>query len=221
MQERQLSSLGQEDPLKEEMATHSSILAWEIPWTQGKESDTAEQLSKHSLVTGFRRVLESRRSEGVTGIDPGQCPPGHHFKILSAYCSHQPLLSWLSSGFTSLTGCISRISHQDALPVLAFYLWASLSAAENTPKAPWTHTRQDRGVNTRRTALVQNPGVYADASCLPVIFPHGESSDTFHNASQEVEPNWVQVVATSITLPSPGSPSVPILCSCTRVTFLN
>ena len=25
---------GQEDPLKEEMATHSSILAWEIPWTE-------------------------------------------------------------------------------------------------------------------------------------------------------------------------------------------
>ena len=27
-------SLGQEDPLDEEMATHSSILAWEIPWTE-------------------------------------------------------------------------------------------------------------------------------------------------------------------------------------------
>ena len=28
-------SLGQEDPLEQEMATHSSILAWEIPWTEG------------------------------------------------------------------------------------------------------------------------------------------------------------------------------------------
>ena len=27
-------SLGQEDPLEEEMATHSSVLAWEIPWTE-------------------------------------------------------------------------------------------------------------------------------------------------------------------------------------------
>ena len=27
-------SLGQEDPLEEEMVTHSSILAWEIPWTE-------------------------------------------------------------------------------------------------------------------------------------------------------------------------------------------
>ena len=30
----QVQSLGGEDPLKEEMATHSSILAWEIPWTE-------------------------------------------------------------------------------------------------------------------------------------------------------------------------------------------
>ena len=44
-------SLGQEDPLEKEMATHSSILAWEIPWTEEpgrlqptecKESDTTD-----------------------------------------------------------------------------------------------------------------------------------------------------------------------------------
>ena len=29
-----VQSLGQEDPLKKEMATHSSILAWRIPWTE-------------------------------------------------------------------------------------------------------------------------------------------------------------------------------------------
>ena len=33
MQETQVPSLGQEDPLNKEMATHSSILAWEILWT--------------------------------------------------------------------------------------------------------------------------------------------------------------------------------------------
>ena len=34
MQETQVQSLGWEEPLEKEMATHSSILAWEIPWTQ-------------------------------------------------------------------------------------------------------------------------------------------------------------------------------------------
>ena len=34
MQETQVQSLGQEDPQEKEIATHSSILAWEIPWTE-------------------------------------------------------------------------------------------------------------------------------------------------------------------------------------------
>ena len=49
MQETQVQSLDQEDPLWKEMATHSSILAWEIPWTEelpvlpSKGSQTAGQ----------------------------------------------------------------------------------------------------------------------------------------------------------------------------------
>jgi len=34
MQETWVQSLGWEDPLEEEMTTHSNILAWEIPWTE-------------------------------------------------------------------------------------------------------------------------------------------------------------------------------------------
>ena len=34
MQETQVQSLGQEDPLEKEMATQSSILVWRIPWTE-------------------------------------------------------------------------------------------------------------------------------------------------------------------------------------------
>ena len=34
MQETRVRSLGGEDPLEKEMATHSSILAWKIPWTE-------------------------------------------------------------------------------------------------------------------------------------------------------------------------------------------
>ena len=54
MQEMPVQFLGWEDPLEEGMATHSSILAWRIPWTgdlagcspwSHKESDTTERLS--------------------------------------------------------------------------------------------------------------------------------------------------------------------------------
>ena len=34
MQETQVQSLGREDPLEKEMVTHSSMLAWRIPWTE-------------------------------------------------------------------------------------------------------------------------------------------------------------------------------------------
>ena len=34
MQETKVQTLGQEDSLQKEMATHSSIIAWEIPWTE-------------------------------------------------------------------------------------------------------------------------------------------------------------------------------------------
>ena len=34
IQETQVGSLGLEDPVEKEMATHSSILAWKIPWTE-------------------------------------------------------------------------------------------------------------------------------------------------------------------------------------------
>ena len=34
MQEMQVRSLGQEDPLEKEMAIYSSILAWDVPWTE-------------------------------------------------------------------------------------------------------------------------------------------------------------------------------------------
>ena len=35
MQETRVQALGREDPLEKEMATHSSILAWNIPWMKG------------------------------------------------------------------------------------------------------------------------------------------------------------------------------------------
>ena len=58
-QEVWVQSLGQEDPLEEEMAIHSSILAWKTPWTEEpvgcslwghKESDRTEQLSIHAML---------------------------------------------------------------------------------------------------------------------------------------------------------------------------
>jgi len=46
MQETWVRSLGQKDPLEEEMANHSSILAWEIPWTEEPGRSQSMRLQK-------------------------------------------------------------------------------------------------------------------------------------------------------------------------------
>ena len=53
MQEVWVQSLGQEDPLKKEMATHSSILVWMIPWTEepGVLQSMGSQRVRHDLAT--------------------------------------------------------------------------------------------------------------------------------------------------------------------------
>ena len=65
-QETMVRSLGQKDPLEEEMATHSSILAWKIPWTAepgGLESTGSQVLAMteghtHTYaITGFRNQI--------------------------------------------------------------------------------------------------------------------------------------------------------------------
>ena len=53
MKETQVQSLGWEDPLEKEMATHSSILTWEIPWTEEPAGLPSMGLQRvgHDLVT--------------------------------------------------------------------------------------------------------------------------------------------------------------------------
>ena len=51
MQETQVQSLGQEDPLEKEMATQSSILAWVTPWTEEPGDPMGSQRVGHDLET--------------------------------------------------------------------------------------------------------------------------------------------------------------------------
>ena len=61
--EDQVQSLGHKDPLEKEMATHSSTLAWKIPWTEepgglqplGTKTDTTERLTLELLLFTFNK----------------------------------------------------------------------------------------------------------------------------------------------------------------------
>ena len=69
VQETQVPSLGGEDPLEEEMATHSSVLAWESPWTEepGRPQFMGLQRGRHNLATKqkhqYKDCYEDNRSK--------------------------------------------------------------------------------------------------------------------------------------------------------------
>ena len=60
MQETQVQSLGREDPLEKEMATHSRVLAWRIPWTDepGGLQSIGSQRAGHDLATKQQQHIE-------------------------------------------------------------------------------------------------------------------------------------------------------------------
>ena len=74
LRETRVQSLGQKDPVEKKIATHSSILAWRIPWTEElgatvngvAELDTIEELSTHF---GLQ-------------VNPRAEPDGRHFQSL-------------------------------------------------------------------------------------------------------------------------------------------
>ena len=70
MQEMQVWSLGREDPLEKEMVTHSSTLAWEIPWTEepGRLLSMGSQRVRHDRMTNTFTIL-------VPELGPTLCNP--------------------------------------------------------------------------------------------------------------------------------------------------
>ena len=76
MRETQVRSLDQEHPLEKEMATHSSTLAWKMPWTEelgrvqsmGLQSDTTERLQFQPLWGEKCYFCKNKRAEGILNV---------------------------------------------------------------------------------------------------------------------------------------------------------
>ena len=78
MRDTQVQSLGQEDLLEKEMVTHSSILAWKIPWMvePGRLQSMRSQKVGHNRATSLPYVESKKKKKGTneliykTEIDP-------------------------------------------------------------------------------------------------------------------------------------------------------
>ena len=62
-------SLGWEDPLEKGKATHSSILAWRIPWTTQSELDTTEQLSLSERERESSLIISKELAHTIVEVD--------------------------------------------------------------------------------------------------------------------------------------------------------
>ena len=128
MQEWQVQSLGQENTLEKEMATYSSILAWEIPWTEEpgglqsmgvtKELDTTQRLNNNNIT--FRSdQIRSVAQSCPTLCDPTDCsPPGSSVHGIF----RAGILEWVAISFSRGSSrprdrtCVSYVSLASSNP---------------------------------------------------------------------------------------------------------
>ena len=91
MQETRVRSLGSEDPLEEEMATHSSILTWRIPWTEDPDrlQSMGSQRVGHNWATSLSFFLWVYLTMVIVII------------ALSLCCNQEGIFLWFSPGESS------------------------------------------------------------------------------------------------------------------------
>ena len=70
MQETQIQSLGQEDPLEKRMATHSSIFAWRIPWTEEPGGLQSMKVQKNRTLLATKQLRRHSLQEPLPVLSP-------------------------------------------------------------------------------------------------------------------------------------------------------
>ena len=123
MQETWVGSLGQEDPLEEEMATHSSILAWEIPRTEetgGLQSMGSQRVRYHWATESESKshsvVSDSLRPHGLYSPwnSPGQNTGVGSLSLLQEIFPTQGS----NPGFPHCRWILNQLSHKGSLRIL-------------------------------------------------------------------------------------------------------
>ena len=82
MRETWVRSLGWEDPLEKKMATHSSILAWRIPWTEepGLQSPVDQEAAVYGVAKSQTRLSDFQKEKKVRlsakELMPSNCGAG-------------------------------------------------------------------------------------------------------------------------------------------------
>ena len=134
MQETRVRSLGWEDPLEKEMVTHSSILAWRIPWTEepGRLQSTGSQRVGHDWATSlslfhFMPSLSCGMWDLVPWprIEPGAPTLGRW--SFSQWTNREAPARWILNLWTSREVCL--------FASLLFYFWEKAESLQSSKQA--------------------------------------------------------------------------------------
>ena len=139
MQETWVRSLGWEDPLEKETATHSSILAWRIPWTEepgGLQSTGLQRVGRDWATTSLSSLIPMMLifNLAISCLIMSNLPwfMDLTFQGPTQYCSLQHWIL-LSPPDTSTTGCRSCF-----VPTASFFLELLVIALCSSPVVYWT-----------------------------------------------------------------------------------
>ena len=173
MQETQVQSLGWEDPLKEGVATHSSVLAWRIPWTE----EPGGLQSMGSQRVGYDLATKQQQAYSIT------LPP-NVWKMENLIVKRRP--KWSESNKQSLT--LSQTLHTSLLPCISL--------------APWyLYPPLQGGSCLEHTAPSAHPYPHPTHSLLLSLF-HGTFTtfSSFERLSSRLYPGWTEVLSIKKTL---------------------
>ena len=136
LQESQIQSLGQEDPLEEDIATHSSILAWRIPWTEdpGGLQSIGSQRVGHDW-SSWARVYTWKLPDTSEEHHIPTVSSGMHFHSLPHWMSSQPH-PWRSMIPTNTVDVLARVA-----PLLTVCRGDGLGWQHQGQRAVWVKTK--------------------------------------------------------------------------------
>ena len=163
MQEKQVRSLGREDPLEKEKAIHSSILAWEIPWTDEPGRATVHEITKsvrYNLATKQHQCQNYHKwlKERVSSFGR------HIFSFILGKYLESRKVKW----YASVCESVSRSVMSDSL-------WPH-GLKPTRLRCPWNSPSKNTGVHSH-SLLQENlpdPGVEPSS---PVLYADSLSSE--------------------------------------------
>ena len=120
LQETQVRSLGQKDPLEKGMATHSSTLAWRIPWMEepgGVQSMGLQRVGHNWATKTFTSFLVLQKCpKCIPEAEPGLCPKTVLLFLGCSFLVSTPLPPLISNCFSLLFGTQGRPWRLKATP---------------------------------------------------------------------------------------------------------